>query len=142
MTNSPAPPAPQTNPNVIDNARLNAPAAMAGGDFDVTVSDLYNQLGELSDALAESEAEIERLKGAQNVESVKAKLLEPYVKGVFRFVVGYCATVGALLLLAGFSFYGFALPETILGIIAGSTAVSVIGLIGLVISGLFGKSGR
>lgn len=136
MPNSPASPLPQTDPNVIDNA----PLVVASGEFELTVDDLYNQLGELSDALAEAEAEVARLKAAQSVESVKAQLLEPYVKGVYRFVVGYCATVGGLLLLAGFSLGGFTLPETILGIIAGSTAVSVIGLIGLVVSGLFGKS--
>ena len=138
MTKSPAPPPPpQTDLTVIDSA----PLVVASGTFELTVDDLYNQLGELSDALAEAEAEIARLEGFQTVESVKAELLGPYVKGVFRFVVSYCGVVGALLILAGFSLGGFALPETILGIIAGSTAVSVIGLIGLVISGLFGKSG-
>jgi hypothetical protein len=96
-------------------------------------------VGYYSDALSDAEAELERLKGQKAVEQVRAGLLAPYSSKVYWFVVGYCLSVGAILLLSGWGkSNGFALSDTVLSIIAGSTAVSVIGLIGMVISGLFG----
>jgi hypothetical protein len=93
----------------------------------------------LSDSLSDKDAELERLKGQQTVEQVRATLLAPFSSKVYWFVVGYCAVVGIMLLLSGWkTSTGFTLSDTVLGIIAGSTAVSVIGLIGMVISGLFG----
>ena len=65
-------------------------------------------------------------------------MLEPYVNKVFTFVAFYCGFVGLILFLTAMKI-DFSLPETILAIISGSTAVSVIGLIGLVITGLFGS---
>lgn len=99
---------------------------------------LYIQLGERDAKIASLTAELARLAGSSDIESVKAKLLEPYVNKVFGFVAIYCGFVGVILFLAGMQI-GFTLPETILAIISGSTAVSVIGLIGLVVTGLFGS---
>jgi hypothetical protein len=127
-----------TDPSVIDSAST----VIASGEYELTAEGLISYIGELTDALGEAEAEIERLEAKSTVDDVKAQILKPYVTNVFRFVVCYCAIVGLMLTLAGFKTGGFVLPEAILGIIAGSTAVSVIGLIGMVITGLFGKSGN
>lgn len=129
------PPA-QTDLSVIDSAST----VVVSGEYKLTTDDLFNQIGDLSNSLADAEAEIERLEGMQSVEQVKARMLEPYVKKVFQFVLWYCIAVAGILIISGFEISGFSLPETILAIISGSTAVSVIGLIGLVITGLFGKS--
>jgi hypothetical protein len=98
----------------------------------------YLQIGELADALGRASADLAAERGRSDVEKVKAKLLEPYVNKVFNFVAVYCATVAIFIFMSALQHPGFKLPESILAIIAGSTAVSVIGLIGLVISGLFG----
>lgn len=124
------------DPSIIDNAPVTVELA---GDGDA-LETAYETIGFLADQLAEAEAEIDRLKGLNTVEAVKARILEPYVKSVFRFVLWYCVVVGIFLVFAAFKLWGFGLSDTILAIIAGSTAVSVIGLIGLVISGLFGKN--
>lgn len=103
---------------------------------------LAQELGEMSDKLAETQAENDRLKAGPDIDAVRARMLEPYVNKVFNFVAAYCAIVAALLIAHGIKCVGFALPETILAIISGSTAISVIGLIGLVITGLFGAKRR
>jgi hypothetical protein len=101
--------------------------------------EIFEYVSELALELEEFTAENARLKGKQSVDDVRAEMLKPYANKVFWFVVWYCVVVGAMLLLAGFrAVTGFVLSDTILSIIAGSTAVSVIGLIGMVISGLFG----
>jgi hypothetical protein len=73
-----------------------------------------------------------------SVEEVRAALMAPYANKVFMFVVAYCLVVGLIVVGDGFGDGVFHLSDTVLGIIAGSTAVSVIGLIGIVVSGLFG----
>lgn len=134
------PPPQPPDSSIIASAPVepNEIAARAVAEEDLRYPELIN---ELASALEEATAELAQLKGKQTVDDVKATLLAPYTNRVFRFVVGYCSIVGVMLLLAAWkSVTGFELSDAILGIIAGSTAVSVIGLIGMVITGLFGIS--
>jgi hypothetical protein len=132
-------PLPPFDASLIDVAPVDPRDLPVHADEDEVYAAYSEVVGQLSEQLAAAEAEIERLKGQQTVEQVKAGLLAPYSARVFWFVVSYCVVVGAMLALAGWSeMTGFKLSDAILGIIAGSTAVSVIGLIGMVISGLFG----
>lgn len=106
-------------------------------------AELMAMLVRTSTELEAANFELVRLRTKKTVDDVRAQMLEGYSNRVFWFVVIYCLAVGALLLLSGFKRYsGFELADTILGITAGSTAVSVIGLIGMVITGLFGSSPR
>ncbi len=84
-------------------------------------------------------AENENLKWRKTYDDVRAEMMQPYAGKVFNFLVCYCVFVGAIILLAGFRFGGFAISDTVLGIIAGSTAASAIGLVGFVVSGLVGS---
>ncbi|WP_292623850.1 hypothetical protein [Novosphingobium sp. 17-62-19] len=98
----------------------------------------YEDLGVLADLLTEAEAEIEKLNAKATVDDIKAQMLQPYAEKVYGFVAIYCTGVFILLLASGQRNGDFHLSDTVLSIISGSTAVSVIGLIGMVISGLFG----
>jgi hypothetical protein len=125
------------DPKVIDAAPVD-PDVVPVQINDDLFGEFRDMVGDLALQLDEANAEIERLRGQKTVAQVKAAMLEPYSKGVFWFVVGYCVVVAILLVLAGWgAVTGFHLSDAILGIIAGSTAVSVIGLIGMVITGLF-----
>ncbi|KRA64459.1 hypothetical protein ASD89_20360 [Caulobacter sp. Root656] len=97
-------------------------------------------VGELSAENERLRADIENLRGQQTYDDVRTRMMEPYAGKVFRFLIGYCAFVGAIILLSGFKIGGFAISDTVLGIIAGSTAASAIGLVGFVVSGLFGAA--
>ena len=126
------------------------PSIIAGAPDDVEPmrvyaaedSQLYERLvGDLAFKLEAAEAEIEELSGQQTVDQVRAKLIGPYANKVYNFVAVYCLVVAVLLVLSGFQKRtNFELSDTILAIIAGSTAVAVIGLIGMVVTGLFGSS--
>ncbi|MBW6522427.1 hypothetical protein KZ810_02855 [Sphingomonas sp. RHCKR47] len=127
---------PRLDPSIIDSAPI-APTASEQGDDDSYLT----VIGQLASELEARDAELARIAAKKTVDEVKAQMLERYSDNVFRFVVCYCIAVGCMLLLAGFHKHtDFELPDTILAIIAGSTAVSVIGLIGMVVSGLFGRS--
>ncbi len=97
-------------------------------------------VGELSAENERLRADIEGLKGQQAYDDVRTRMMEPYAGKVFRFLIGYCAFVGVVILLSGFKVGGFDISDTVLGIIAGSTAASAIGLVGFVVSGLFGAA--
>jgi hypothetical protein len=97
-----------------------------------------NFFAELAARLEAAESENERLKGEVSIEKVKAQMMRPYANKVFYFVVAYCIAIGSLLILVGFHPARFSLPSTVLDIIAGSTATSVLGLIGIIVGGLFG----
>ncbi|WBQ14651.1 hypothetical protein [Sphingobium yanoikuyae] len=133
---------PPLDPSLIENAPLSeSQMATSGHDYSEILLDMVTKL---QIELEETRSELERAKGSKTFAQVKTEMLKPYADAVFRFVMVYCLVVALLVLMAGYgAFTGFALPETILGIISGSTAVSVIGLIGLigmVISGLFSAS--
>lgn len=127
------------DPSIIDAAPIDPDDELAIAEDNFL--DAYSEIvGELSERLAQAEAEVARLEAEQTVEQVKARLLRPYSQKVFWFVVGYCAVVAIMLFLSGWSGRSsFKLSDTILSIIAGSTAVAVIGLIGMVVSGLYGS---
>lgn len=125
---------PQLDPAIIEGAPIQSIAHGSSDD-----NSYLSMVGELASELEARDAELARLKGKKTVDDARAQMLEHYSDNVFVFVVCYCAAVGIMLALAGFGkITGFVLSDAILGIRAGSTAVSVIGLIGMVVSGLFG----
>lgn len=129
----------QRDPHLIDEAPLTLPVERDSGDEDF----YYELASSLAAELESARAELVALQAKKTVDDVRAAMLEGYSNRVFWFVAMYCLVVGVFLMLAGWaSVTRFHLSDTILAIIAGSTAVSVIGLIGMVISGLFGSSAR
>ena len=120
-----------------------APDEVASGlGVTATDKDFDDELiGRLMFELEAAKAQIDELSGQSTVEQVRAELMGPYASKVFNFVVAYCGVVALFLILSAFKYHtGFILSGTILAIIAGSTAVAVIGLIGMVVSGLFGST--
>jgi hypothetical protein len=109
-------------------------------DLDAAESDYYISLvGELAAQNQELAAEVDRLQGLNTFESVRARMAAPYADKVFWFLVWYCVFVGVIVLFSGFSPFGFKISDAVMCVIAGSTAVSAIGLVGFVVNGLFGS---
>lgn len=107
------------------------------GDTPVSVEDYQRALasvGEEKDAL---KAELEQTKKRVRTIEILDKLIEPYAKRAFIFMCVYCGVVAALLVLHGFTGIPFTLPESALQFLVGSTATTVIGLVGMVLTGIF-----
>lgn len=68
---------------------------------------------------------------------VNRKLRWKYAKWVFFYLVWYSIAVLVLLIASGFGWCGFSLAGSVLEFLVGSTAVSAIGLVLAVTTGLF-----
>lgn len=82
-------------------------------------------------------AETQTIKESNRDLRVNRKLRWKYARWVFCYLVVYSASVLFLLIVSGFGIFGFSLPESVLGFLVGSTAVSAIGLVLAVTTGLF-----
>jgi len=60
-----------------------------------------------------------------------------YANRVFCYLICYSVFAAIVLLLSGFKVFNFELPTAALTAVVGSTAVSAIGLVGIVVTGLF-----
>ena len=74
------------------------------------------------------------LKIAHDTETILNKLIVPYARYAFLFMCAYCLSVLGLLIT---SMSGRPLPESVLNTLVGSTAAAVVGLVGMVLTGIF-----
>lgn len=124
------------DPKIIRSSPLEPPPQ----DFDQAESDFYLEIvADLSEQNAALKAENDRLKGEQDFNRVKASLIAPYSNKVFSFLCIYCLGVFLLILGSGQKFIEFNLAKEVLVVLSGSTAVAAIGLVGIVVKGLFAR---
>lgn len=100
-----------------------------------TFEDEKDRLADKALSDRERRAQINSVEQSNRDKRVNRKLRWKYARWVFSYLVGYSISVLCLLLGAGLGF--LAIPEPVLAALVGSTAVSAIGLVGFVISGLF-----
>lgn len=81
--------------------------------------------------------EINKLKQSNKTSEVLNDLVEPYANRAFIFMCCYCGIVALLLIASGWKIGGFELPSGVLEVLTGSTAVTVFGLVGMVLTGIF-----
>jgi hypothetical protein len=86
---------------------------------------------------ARSRAEIASISESNRDLRVNRRMRRDYAKAVFIYLITYSAFAAAVLLLSGWKICGFELPQAALTVVVGSTAVSAIGLVGIVVTGLF-----
>lgn len=86
---------------------------------------------------AKAQADLESRNQDNKDKQANRELRKDYAERVYNYLVGYSFGCMALLVLSGFKISGFILPDVVLSVIVGSTAVSAIGLVGFVVNGLF-----
>jgi hypothetical protein len=126
---------PQPDFDAISNAPYEAPQ-----DGVVLVEQqFYEVLAENSRLRYENEkleAEISRLEGRVDATEEKAKLIRPFSWWVFGFASVYCLIIFGLIALDGVV-EGVTIDRTVLSIMAGTTAASMLGLVSVILTGLF-----
>jgi polyferredoxin len=87
--------------------------------------------------IRQKRAAIEGLREDNRNKQANRALRWKYATWVFVYLICYSLFAAAMLLLHGFQLFGFVLPDVALGALIGSTAVSAIGLVASVVTGLF-----
>lgn len=118
-------------------------AALSQQDTQVSAGDYrgaFVQVSEEKDALQQ---ELDATRKRVRTVEILDELIEPYAKRSFWFMCIYCGMVALMLLMHGCANSAFKLPESVLQFLVGSTATTVIGLVGMVLTGIFvGARGR
>lgn len=125
---------PPAEPRVTLDDLDRAPDVVPASSTDVTVSEK-----QYADQLAKVGSELDALRAQVEAETARTlnDLIKPSAERAFRFMWWYCGSVLGLLLLHGFGILGFNLPASALDYLVGSTAVTVLGLVGMVLTGIF-----
>lgn len=131
------PPDNKLTPAVIANAPDSIPAQDDSVPPIPENHPVWILIGTLQVEIGNLRADNDRLSAESDPVVVKARLLKPYANKIFRFLVLYTIAVFGIIGLHGFTAWGFHLPDAVLTVLAGSSLVSVIGLISTIITGLF-----
>lgn len=123
-----------------------APSSLDRGamtDWEKKFKDLNKEFTKVAEEKILLIEENSKLRSHNGTRRLLDELIKPFATRSFLFMSIYCGTVGAILILHGFkaSLFSlkseFSLPETVLNYLVGSTAVTVIGLVGMVLTGVF-----
>ena len=122
----------EIRPEDIDSAADQSPEAV-GDPIDpntllLRFVELANQNDDLQDEVNKEKTRTIR---------VLNDLMKPYAGKVFCFMCAYCGFVGLFLLLNAFGCFKRPVEASVMEFLVGSTAVTVIGLVGMVVTGVF-----
>lgn len=98
---------------------------------------LREQFARVSDEKFALKEELDRLQKRVRTGEILDELIKPYANKAFLFMVGYAVAALGILIADGAKFKEFDLPDSVLELLVGSTAVTVIGLVGMVLTGIF-----
>lgn len=94
----------------------------------------FQQLSDEHEKLKQINADL--LKGRSTIDELD-KLIGPSAKAAFRYMSVYSVGAFTLLLLDGSHVNDFDLDPGVLQLLVGSTAATVLGLVGMVLTGIF-----
>jgi hypothetical protein len=118
----------------------NAPAELEGAGIEIDLAEYEKvrvQFVQISDEKAKLQIEYDRLKSANRASEILDELIEPFANKTFIFMCAYCGFVGIVLLMNAFNCFKNPMSDAVLQILVGSTAATVIGLVGMVLTGIF-----
>lgn len=92
---------------------------------------------DLSASVEEIKEENRELRRKDETSTILNALIEPMANKSYRFMCVYCASVGLIVISHGLPSVPFKLDESTMNFLVGSTAVTVIGLVGMVLTGVF-----
>ena len=136
MQDEPQPQAEQPKISVedMDNALDHLVPEESTSEQTRTVFDRLSDVGLENFQLKQTVAELEQ---KLRTNDILDGLIEPYAGRAFNFMCVFSGFVGSVLLLDSFNISGFEMDPTVQAYLVGSTAVTVIGLVGMVLTGVF-----
>lgn len=106
-------------------------------DYKGELETLRERFNEVAADKEKLQQDFEDLRRSSTTVAELDKLIAPSANKAFRYMSAYSAGSFALLVLDGSHWRGFDLDESVLDLLVGSTAVTVLGLVGMVLTGIF-----
>lgn len=117
-----------------------APSNIDGAKEPVSASvydEILEKFSRVSDEKVALQEEYDKLRKRVSTSAILDSLIQPYANKAFWFMCSYCLVVGIVIFLEGFKIFSFNIEAGVLQVLVGSTAVTVIGLVGMVLTGIF-----
>lgn len=105
-------------------------------DYKAAHEQVSTELFQLKEKHSALEVECNKLRLRADAGDILNKLIEPYAERAFWFMCVYAGFVGLVVFGVGVP-GGFHLEASIVEFLVGSTAATVIGLVGMVLGGIF-----
>lgn len=117
----------------LDKAPLSPPVAQSRVD----AGQWREKFTEVADENFSLKEQISILRQKLNTKNILDDMLKPYANYAYGFMCVYSLFVALVLLMNGFGCFKNPVPETVMQFLVGSTAATVIGLVGMVLTGIF-----
>ena len=130
---------PEKAPTITLKDLDNSPSSVRPSktDVPVTVGEINAAFSRVTEENAALKEEIDELRKKARTTQILDDLMKPYASRAFWFMCGYSSFVGIFLLLDAFGCFKKSVDTSVLEFLVGSTAVTVIGLVGMVLTGIF-----
>jgi hypothetical protein len=118
----------------------NAPSSLPGVNSIASakeIDELRRRFTTVSDEKAELQLKYDKLIRENRAADILDGLIEPYARLTFRFMCSYCGFVALIITMNAFNCFKRPITDGVLQILVGSTAATVIGLVGMVLTGIF-----
>lgn len=106
-------------------------------DYEAELAVLRERFNEVTADKDRIQQDFEDLRRGSSTIAELDKLIAPSATKAFRYMSAYSTGSFLLLVLDGSHWRGFDLDESVLDLLVGSTAVTVLGLVGMVLTGIF-----
>ncbi len=126
---------PEITVNDIDTSASNVKPSPS--DVPVTIEELNAAFVRVTDENASLKEQNEQLKRKSETTGILNSLMVPSATKAFRYMFVYSGSVGVILLMNAFGCFKNPIPPSVMQVLVGSTAVTVIGLVGMVLTGVF-----
>lgn len=126
---------PEISLNDLDNAP--ATTAVTAGDVSVSPDEYAAAFSRVTEENSQLKESLDDAKKRLRTTEILDGLLEPSANKAFRYMFAYTAGVGLIIVMNGFGCFKNPLDSEVLRFLVGSTAATVIGLVGMVLTGVF-----
>lgn len=110
---------------------------ISSSDVVVDPGDLRDAFSRVTDQLEQAKQDLEIAQRKARTAEILDSLIEPYAKKAYLFMCGYSGVVALALFMNAFGFFINPISADVMQVLVGSTAVTVIGLVGMVLTGIF-----
>lgn len=111
--------------------------APSATDVPVRLEELNAAFSRVTEDNAALKEENDQLRKKVRTTEILDDLMKPYASKAYIFMCSYSAFVGLFLLMHGFGCFRVPVEKSVLEFLVGSTAATVIGLVGMVLTGIF-----